>query len=494
MKKSIFSKVAFWTWQEWLAYSGFLLYVVWALVPAIPSRVGGTVVAILCVLLSMLGVFLDKDISHKEFLGYMVRYAAAGLVMTFLWQIGRKYTNGPFSRYYASAFLLWYPLPFSAYIIKKRDITFRNVARVVMLVCITVTCITTLLQIGRYPQAPRLLAGHATPEESLKFSLLNIAGYGFIYMSALLIPMLFGFAVKSRPTHKIAYMILTVLIIFTAIFAQYLMSIYMIILCILVLATYFIIKYLSRNIRLFDSDIKRILVAIPVAILLFIANFSSINSGMYRMFDYLGLGTLTQRIDSVDEIGNRLETIVTFDNNAMRSAHGLSKTNSYPFIYASISLQTQARPVQDDDLNDNYIEAEQKGNEFSGPLGARVRVYMRLLETAGNNWLTGNLLSKNVTLSGHSEILDLLLGGGLIGSIIVIGLLYIMFRDLYASSIALRLRPFSLLMLLMALGLGMLNTLTHSREIWLVLLTTPFLIGMEETDKKEEKHENTMAM
>lgn len=439
-------------WPEKLAFSSFLSYTALVLIPGVLWRIPNKwFVLIILVMISIISILFDKDMPKQAFLIAMIRYSCAGILALYYGWINRG-SSFDWLFYLSKGLLAWYPIVFACYLIQKRSTRMRAVIKYALLLFITFTCATTLISIREFPMASRWLSSGMYDSESairLSLSRMNIASYSFTYMLVLLTPVMAGI-IRLNSDRRIKVMYICILILFgTAIlFTQFLIAIYMVILCFgIILFSSFLEYIFHRNktqLQLFVS----MMCVLPIVFVMFIVMIKPINVGLNYVFTSLNLGTLSERVESLSAQDKNIDNIDSLDT--------------------SIS-----------DSDDYSVEAPSKDYLLStsseDPLTNRVDVYLRPIMTIQNNWLTGNLFSHNVDTSQHSDVIDAVTGGGLLGGIVVICLFIFMLSGLYQGKQNNELKPYTKLSFLMCLGLVTINTIFFSREILLVCIIMPIV-------------------
>lgn len=454
---------------EKLAVSAFMSYSALILMPGLLWRIPNKwYFPILLVMISILAMLFDKDMPKQAFIHAMIRYACAGIIALFYGWINRGPTFD-WMFYLSKGLLAWYPVVFVCYLIKKRNNSTKMVIKYGLFFFIAFTCITTLISIRQFPYASRWLSSgqfDSTSAVRLSLSRLNLGSYSFVYMLVLLTPVLLGMInLSSNRRAKLMYSGLSLLLGATILLTQFLIAIYMVILCLGVILIARLLKYAftRRNKQL--SLFARMLCAVPVVLTLFMFMFKPLNAGLDTVFTSLDLGSLSERIESLsalDKPEERLDSLGTSVGNA-------------------------------EDYSSEILDQDSLLQNSSDPLGNRLLVYLRPLKTVSNNWLTGNLLSQNVITSQHSDIIDAVTGGGILGGVFIICLYFVMLYGLYEGKLNHKLDPYAKLSFFMCVGLATINSIYYSREIFLVCIVMPVVGDAMFVDESLSNEKNINA-
>lgn len=423
----------------------FALYMMWAIMPAVYSKISAKVVFAL-VLIFFIFMYADKTVTRKAYIITILKYGCAGILSVYIWWTARKSTADVLI-YFVNQIFVWYPLPYSLYLLTKKHSKYLSRIKILLIASVVFTCFTTIAGTIQFPLAPRLLAGAATSEEMALLFGQNIGGYGFIYAIVLLFPLIvYEIANAQNLISKILYIGIVLLIIITVVISQYLIANYMLIAMILILAMFGLISSIKSKSIKDSSSGRKFVWATLLSIVLFFSSFSGINQGLTFVFEKLDLKYLVSRTSSVVEQAQHAEE------------------------------QTVLSTVNEDQHAETQIAPATANEDINNPLSARLNVYKVLFETFPRSPIIGNLVGENIVPSGHSEILDALICGGILGALLVIVLLFLIFKGNYHSVFNSNSKPYLWLMLLMVIGLGSVNTLTYSREITLICLIYPLLM------------------
>lgn len=404
-----------------------LMVFIWTLLPCLFSY-NSAVIIVLFIGISLVLMQMDSSLSTSQQRKILMRYLSCGFLSLFLWLIGKRELHS-FAQYSANSIIIWYPVAFAYYLIyKKPDKHVLKIFMCILLLIIICTGITTFIGLQIYPKASRLLAGgRHLPEMIAMLRSRNIGGYSYIYMICLIFPVLLGMSCISIPNGKIekTLSIICVLIFpFIILYSQYMIALYMMLYSLAVLLVSFL---LFMVIRRYNKAIKKrivILCIIPVIAVMFVLFLTPINNGIRMVADITGLKYLDERAASM---------------------------------------------LEDDDFM----------YEGGNPLDFRIKAYSRVIKSFLYSPFFGSLTDTRVKLSHHSDIIDGLLGGGVLGAIIFILTLHYALSELIQGlKIPEKLQGNIILMGVLFIGLGVINTVFLSREIILMVIMCPTALSL----------------
>lgn len=500
-------------WPLYLVIVGYSAYIMHVLLPTVSTRIS-SIFALIVLMIVYLGIFFDKEVSLNSFVKIIFRYVCAGIFSFFMWWIGRK-EHTTFTVYMARAVMLWSPVMIAGYLKIKQNKKANKILALVVLGSIAITCFTTLFHYNQYPYASRVLSGGGRPDLILRFRKMNIGGYGFIYALAISIPLIVSFIkTANRVIHKFMLGIVLIVIGITIVLSQYLIAVYMLILStatILLFQTLCWVANLVKR-RSISKTVIMILSAF-IALIVFGLNVSAINKGLKDSFEKLSLSILTIRTETVSSIRTPEDASNSGEQNNAEQRGLTAKSEDHllddnvklpntkkPAIFIEEGTKNESSASNADRMTLNNLTTETANADIvvsdetntSTPLSSRMSFYKRPFQTFMKSPITGNLFGKHISLTEHSEFADALLGGGLIGAALVIALLYSIFHSLFRGVLTSVTQPYLVLMILMILGLGTLNTLTYSREIFLLFVLAPYFmddehIRLDRIDVKEVK-------
>ncbi len=173
-----------------------LLYVTWLLLPALQTT-GRAVTGCLTVALFGAGVLMDTAYWKREWPWLLARALCAALMPLLLRRfLGRGGANA--AGFYVQQAMFWFPLVFAGYARERGDARLWRYLRLTLLLCVCVTVLTTIgwliqgmLRGGRvYAYSRSLGYGGEGREAYLKELMLrNIGGYDFVYAMVAALPL-----------------------------------------------------------------------------------------------------------------------------------------------------------------------------------------------------------------------------------------------------------------------------------------------------------------
>ena len=452
-----------------LSRFSFLLVICWSLIPALYWRFSSKYAAVLIVI-SFVGAIMDSNFTLKEMRGYIVSYSAAAMLTFYIWYFVRR-ENFNSLLYVANGIIVWYPVIFSRYLKKIKDSRYNQVVFITIAMCICFTGITTIIGQLKHPMASRLLAGGGVRSELELYAGMNIGGYSYVYAAVIWIPyqILSIFSQKSgfKKPLSVLFILGFMVTITSIILSQYYIAIA---LMLAVTAVSMLLVPFSRKKRADTyllSKPNRIYLTVAIGFMLAVFSMASIFllslSPAQQFMEQLGQSMLIERSRNIADVINENQIIPKAGTESV-----LPEGRKDLFDKDSTPIIEHDKLVGEED----QMAAKAPKNALS----ARVEVYKKPLSGFLQSPWFGNAYAWYVEPSGHSEFFDALLCGGIFGSIIVLGLLYVIFRGLYKNSYKnMEAIPFVLISIIAFIGIAMVNTITHGKEIILVACLLPVL-------------------
>lgn len=349
-----------------------LLYVTWLLLPALQTT-GRAVTGCLTVALFGAGVLMDTAYWKREWPWLLARALCAALMPLLLRRfLGRGGLNA--AGFYVQQAMFWFPLVFAGYARERGDARLWRYLRLTLLLCVCVTVLTTIgwliqgmLRGGRvYAYSRSLGYGGEGREAYLKELMLrNIGGYDFVYAMVAALP-LSCIGIQRRAGGWRAFFI-----------------------ALLCAQTVMIVLSQYTYAMLFAAAI------------LFVEGVAALARRVWKW----SLGKSLLAGAALLALGGLL--LQPLAALAARVCAGLGLTNfAYSFEQLLAALSGQAQLGADSRLG-YYLTA------WKGFLASP---------------LLGGLLGGNAPLSQHSEVLDLLSGVGLLGTLAFGGMVWLMGR------------------------------------------------------------------
>ena len=490
-----------------LSRFSFLLVICWSLIPALYWRFSSKYAAVLIVI-SFVGAIMDSNFTLKEMRGYIVSYSAAAMLTFYIWYFVRR-ENFNSLLYVANGIIVWYPVIFSRYLKKIKDSRYNQVVFITIAMCICFTGITTIIGQLKHPMASRLLAGGGVRSELELYAGMNIGGYSYVYAAVIWIPyqILSIFSQKSgfKKPLSVLFILGFMVTITSIILSQYYIAIA---LMLAVTAVSMLLVPFSRKKRADTyllSKPNRIYLTVAIGFMLAVFSMASIFllslSPAQQFMEQLGQSMLIERSRNIADVINENQIIPKAGTESVlpEGRKDLFDKDSTPIIEhdklvgeedqiipkaGTESVLPEGRKDLFDKDSTPIIEHDKLVGEEDqmaakapkNALSARVEVYKKPLSGFLQSPWFGNAYAWYVEPSGHSEFFDALLCGGIFGSIIVLGLLYVIFRGLYKNSYKnMEAIPFVLISIIAFIGIAMVNTITHGKEIILVACLLPVL-------------------
>lgn len=245
------------------------------------------------------------------------------------------------------------------------------------------------------------------------------------------------------------------------------------------------------------------LVAIFCSGLMLAGFFSPINQALQSISSKMNLTVLSDKTDLSSGINNSEEiSLHATDNGEIQTEAKFilpTKIEDNKQAETSLEVEVDEKPLGESTLVSQPGENIESKSDTQNSLQilnllehssykARIQVYAKPILTIHNSPWYGNFRELAVEPSLHSDTLDILLCGGLAGALIVTCLLFIIFRKLYSKRFSASTRPYIWLSIGTFVVLSCINTVTYSRELFLITFLLPVLIN------KEERSESSLAM
>ena len=319
---------------------------------------------------------------------YTIRYKyafkslliAALIVLIQWWGV---YRIAPFATYFVNGIIVFVPFFIALFGEKDADTIFLKHYLQVSAFLFGITSITTIIGLNLFPGASRELASGTAIYDTEIYTRMNIGGYEFIYALVLYLPIVFWLIFNSKGKIKLVNSILLIIYIYCIYKSSYTIAL---ILTVIVLFVVLINRKTRNSSKLYNahkSKHKKYLI-LGCILLLFLVGSGSIQSILYWL----------SYID--------------------------------PDAYTSDRLLQLAQLYESGSLNDVSTETNTERLEF----------YFMMINGFKSSPLLGNNLIgfQQGTVTGHSTILDLASGLGIVGLLLVFVLLFQLFKYSVCSS------------------------------------------------------------
>ncbi len=408
-----------------LCNASILLYTLWLLVPAAQTT-GRAATGAACVGLFALGALLDQPYRKARLLDFLLRAVCAGLLPLALWFFLHR-GGGHFAGYYAQQAMFWFPLLYCAYARQRGDPRLWRYVKPVLLAALVLTTLTTIGWLiegmsrpGRIYAYSRSL-GSGEPDRAVylkELMLRNIGGYDFVYASMLALPLTCYGAIAHRGWKRAGFALFCAAQFLMIALSQYTYA--------MVMATAILgMELLAAVLRWLAARAFR-------------RNLSALCSLLCTVPVLLGVYLLRMPLVSWAISVCRQLALVNFESSLTLLQHALA------------------------------------GNV--GDTASRLEYYRTALNGFFASPFIGGLPGTNAPLSQHSDLLDLLSAGGLLGAAAFFFLVYFLGRGALRGVARHSAAPHFLLQYTALLVLAALGTVTYSRDISLVLCLGALLV------------------
>ena len=398
-----------------------LLYVVWLLLPAVQTTLGAAA-GCLCVALFALGVVVDWPYFAAHWLSLLGR-AACALVMPLALRVfvGRGGPNA--LGFYVQQVMFWFPLIFAGYAREKGDRRLWRLLKWVLGAAVLVTLCTTIGWLiegmtrgGRVYAYSRSLgfAGEGREAYLKELMLRNIGGYDFVYAMVAALPLTCLLIQHTAGWKRAAFSVLLALEAIMIVLSQYTYAMLFAAGILLVEGIALFIRWISRGKAGLGASLLWALTPFVLAFLL-----------------------RKPLVMLAADVCTRL---------------GLS---NFAFSFEQLLLALQGQATSAD---------------------SRLGYYLIAADGFASSPLVGSLFGGEKLLSGHSDLLDLLSGTGLAGTLAACGMIYVMGRGLLRG---VRHHPHRAQLVVMAAAVAvtaLLGTVVYSRDIMAVTALGTLLV------------------
>lgn len=408
-------------WSLRLQNASILLYVLWLLLPAVQAT-GRAVSGVFCVALFGLGVLLDFDTLKTCWKELLLRALCAALMPLLL----RRFLNrggDNFWGYYVQQGMFWFPLVFAGHVRSRGNHQAWTYLKWALLFAVTVTTLTTIgwliqgmLRGGRVYAYSRSLgyAGEGREAYLRELMLRNIGGYDLIYASVLNLPLLCIAIQQNKGWRRMAYVGLQI--------------------------SQFVMIFLSQY------TYAMLYAAVIIAVEAMAALARAISHGRLKTGPSLLIGLAP------------LVLVFLLRNPLLALAQSLCQSlgmEHFAFSLGQLQIALQGGVTSAD---------------------SRLGYYLTAVEGFRQSPLIGRLAGGEALLSGHSDLLDLLSGMGLLGAALAGGMIWLMGRGALKG---LRTSPHRAQLGVMAAALlviAALGTVCYSRDILTVAALGALLV------------------
>ena len=152
-----------------------------------------------------------------------------------------------------------------------------------------ITCVTTIIGLRKYPMASRELASGTALYDTLRYKMVNIGGYEFIYALVLLIPVLFWMIKRAKGFWKIIYVFVLVLDMLCIYASQYTIAL----ICVLVA---WIVIWMQKNRR------AATVFTICVVVFLLLGGITFLSQMFYWASDIIEYDYVSDRLRQVAQL------------------------------------------------------------------------------------------------------------------------------------------------------------------------------------------------
>lgn len=292
------------------------------------------------------------------------------------------------------------------------------------LLLIDITSITTIIGCFKYPMAPRELAGIANVDDAALYRGLNIGGYEFIYGITLMVPFMMYLIYKAESKNsKLIYIASLGLMLIAIIISQYATAL-------VISATAIIFSIILFFIRSKKGQVILITIVGIIVVLL-------ISGAIIQILTYVRDVLLDSNLDTMSI---RVDEIIHFFES----------------------------------------------NRWDGTSGVRVRLRTQSFSVFCDSPIYGCMFSPK-SLGGHSELLDILGAGGIIGLTAFLVPLLNFFKLIETHNKDALFKMMLFIENFVFILLAYVNTIFVSSNISLVFFLIPTLLIHGDNDKTESK-------
>ncbi len=409
LQKNVFTQ-----WLSRLCHASVFLYILWLMLPCVQTTLGamGGIVFV--------GLFGLSVLLNVSFMKQHGKWFVCAVILTALMPLfwahfmGRGGTN--LLGYYVQQGMFWFPLLVVAYARKSEDRLLTRYIGYALLITLVITTLTTIGWLIQgmtrgdrvYAYSRSLGSGEANREEYLKELMLrNIGGYGFVYATVLCLPFTCFLAQKNQGIKRGCLALFVILQAVMVVLSQY---------------TYAMLY---------------------TAVILLV-------EGAGFLFLWIGKGKISQGKGMLLGLVPLFLLLLLHQPLLMMA---VSICESIGFTNFAFSLQ-------------QLLIALQGGVTDSA---SRFEAYVTPLQAFASSPLFGSMFGQS-TLGYHSEVLDLLAGVGILGSVLFGGMVKIIGHNSLVGCKTHESRPHLFLMFGALFVTATLGTVLYSNEISMVLM------------------------
>lgn len=396
-----------------------MLYIIWLTLPTL-QVLGRSYFGAFTVVLFAVGVALDFEMIKEDWLSILLRLICVIALPLILFFLLRRGHADKFYAYFAQNGMFWFPLIWSAIMIRRGKMPHVLQMLCVYLACVLITTIVTIIgdvQLveaqGIWTTNSRLLArGNVSAEVSRSIMLKGIGGYDFIYAVVLMTPMLCWFISVSRGWKRYLALLYLVIAAVMLVKGMFLYSILFFGAILIVEGLAALFRFIAH--KAFRRELSvgcSMLLTLPLFGIAYLLRFPILDLGI-SLADRMGLGVIEHNLNSVLEM---FKGTIDPATNHSRFWYYKDAVNS---IFASPMLGGLVKPVK---------------------------------------------------LSQHSDVLDLLAGVGVFGAAAVALLCYLLSQGNLRGARKAPCYAHIVLTLVVLFGLATVGTVTYSRDISLYL-------------------------
>lgn len=291
-----------------------------------------------------------------------VCYSMVLAIAFVLLQYWGVYRNEEFFMWMVDGIIVWLPCIIALYIKENNNDKFVKNYLQVYIIMTTITSVTTIIGLIMYPTASRELASGTAVYDTTKYTIRNIGGYQHVYALVVLLPILMWLIQRTEKAWRIVNVIALVINLYCVYRSQYTIAI--------IIAAIIVVLTIMKRFK------KTMVVMMILLGTIFLFNTNSVMERLSSAFEYV-----SERI-GMEYVGDRLLQVSQLLDGAMI---------------------------------------------HTGTSNERIDHYKNCLEKFSESPVIGNNMGKfsEENISGHSMILDIMAGMGILG-LVLVGIIFIL--------------------------------------------------------------------
>ncbi len=362
------------------------------------------------------GVLLDKSFIKPNVKQLFIKSLSIFIIVTYFALIYMSDSKNVIL-YILQTMLFFYPVLIAFYVKQKQDIRIILGAFTLISIVCLFTASVNIFWLSRYPNTARSLGhGSADPEYLKRAMSYGIGGFGFVYGAPILFCfILFYKKIISNIYLKIFAVVALIVLGISTVLSRYFIAILLLFIALLFYIIFSIIGIVCKKNKRENKFIYTIIVLIILFFILFVFKEALFNA-VIEILNNINLNDYALKVESIKNL--------------------------------IVNLEWDSRST------------------------SRINQYMNGLKSIYWSPLTGSINSE-FTISRHSDVIDMFAGWGVVWGIVLLWLIYYLFRDTYIDVIKGKYSYVYKFTLFLFVFLACTNTINYSREAAIIIALLP---------------------